>query len=87
MDAQGRRELEDIKRELRSIIQELGEISQGVRRDFEGIGNEQCSACIDKVTQNYETVLRRLNNIDTNTVTDSFARAHGFNGSGGGHSF
>jgi len=80
MDASARNELNSIKRELNSIISELESISQGVRNDFTGIGNAQCADCIDSVLGNYYTVQRKLNNLDTTTITDSFAKAHGIGG-------
>ena len=82
MDAKARNELDSIKSELRSIISELESISTGVRRDFSGIGNDKCADCIDNVLDQYRYVRRKLNNIDTSTVTESFARSHG--GGGGG---
>lgn len=83
MDQSARNELNSIKWELRSIIKELESISDGVRKDFSGIGNEQCANCIDRVVNQYYVVQRKLNNLDTNTVTESFAQTHG----GGGGSF
>ena len=76
MTASARYELASIKSELNSIISELESISRGVRNDFVGIGNEQCANCIDRVTSQYYTVRRKLNNLDTTTVTESYARAH-----------
>lgn len=77
MNASARAELASIKRELASIISELEDISGGVRRDFVGIGNDQCANCIDRVTNQYRYVKRKLDNMDTSTVTESYARAHG----------
>ena len=83
MDANARYELNCIKNELDSIISELESIENGVKKDFVGIGNEQCAACIDRVLNKYYYVRRCLRNLDTTTVTEEFARAHG----GGGGSF
>ena len=80
MDASASAELESIKRELRSIISELDSIAAGVRKDFVGIGNERCANSIESVANHYRGVLRKLQNMDTGTVTESFAKAH----SGGG---
>lgn len=77
-------ELASIKRELNSIISELESISSGVRNDFAGIGNDKCADCINKVLNQYYYVRRKLNNLDTSTVTESYAQAHG---GGGGGSF
>lgn len=77
MDSGARSELNSIIRELNSIITELEDISHGVRYDFKNIGSEKCADCIDMVLSNYYTVRRKLNNMDTSTVTESFAKAHG----------
>lgn len=77
MKANARAELESIKIELDSIIRELDDISNGIRRDFTGIGNVQCANCIDTVISQYRTVKRKLNNMDTKTVTESYAKSHG----------
>lgn len=80
MDASARNELASIKRELNSIISELESISNGVRNDFTGIGNEKCADCINRAINQYCYVRRKLNNLDTSTVTDSFAQSHGGGG-------
>lgn len=77
MDASARNELASIKRELNSVISELEEISAGVRNDFVGIGNERCADCINRILNQYYVVRRKLNNLDTSTVTDSYAQSHG----------
>lgn len=77
MTAKGRRELEHIKNELRSIILELDSISDGIRRDFSGIGNDQCANSIDKVISQCRRAQTKLNNLDTHTLTDSFKKMHG----------
>lgn len=76
MDAKSRNELASIKHELNSIIRELESISRGVRNDFSGVGSETCSDCINSVINNYYTVQRKLNNLDTTTVTIQFANTH-----------
>lgn len=81
MDASAKSELNAIKTELDSIIKELERIRDGVRNDFVGIGNDRCANCIDGVLNNYYRVRNKLNNLDTTTVTESFAKAHS---SGGG---
>ncbi len=82
MNQAGQNELYAIKRELRNIINELESISNGVRNDFSGIGNEKCSASIDSVIRQYEYVLKKLNSIDTNKVTEQYKKAHGGGGAG-----
>lgn len=85
MDTSAKNELAAIKKELNSIISELESISNGVRKSFSGIGNDRCADCIDKVVDQYCYVKKKLNNMDTSTVTEEFQRAHG--GGGGGGSF
>lgn len=80
MDSGARNELNSIKRELNSIISELESISGGIRRDFVGIGNDKCADCIDRVLNQYYYVRRKLNNLDTSTVTESYAKSHGGGG-------
>lgn len=70
----------EIKRELNSIISELESISSGVRSDFTGIGNDKCADCINKVLNQYYYVRQKLNNLDTSTVTESYAQSHGGGG-------
>lgn len=76
MDSGAKNELNSIILELNSIIAELENISYGVRSNFKNIGNERCADCIDNVLSQYYTVRRKLNNIDTSTVTESYAKAH-----------
>lgn len=83
MDASAKKELDSIKRELDSIIRELESISKGVRNDFKGIGNDKCADCIDRVLDQYYVVRKKLKNIDTNTLTEAFAKSYG----GGGRSW
>ncbi len=87
MDSGAREELKSIQRELNSIIDELEAISHGVRNDFVGIGSDKCADAIDKVVDQYYYVRRKLNNLDTQTLTESFAKKLGTLGmlrSGGG---
>ena len=77
MDSGARAELNSIKAELNSIIGELESISAGVRNDFQGIGNDKCADCIDRVLNGYYGARRKLNNMNTSNLTDSFMRAHG----------
>ena len=76
MDGNARAELAAIKRELNSIISELDNIAIGIRRDFKGIGNEQCANCVGRAAEQYRWVKSKLDTMDTTTVTDSYAAAH-----------
>ena len=77
MDTKTKNELASIKKELASIISELESISAGVKKDFVGVGEDKCAASLNKVINNYYTVQRKLNNMDTSTVTESYAKSHG----------
>ena len=86
MDANSEYELYLIKKELQSIIWELDDIANDIRRDFSNIGEDQAAACVARVAEKYRIAQRKLNNIDTKKVTDEYAAAHG-SGGGGGHAF
>lgn len=73
MDANAQYELYLIKNELQSIIDELYSISSGVNRDFEGIGNVQCSNSILRVVSQCETAKQKLNSMNLTVVTEEFA--------------
>ena len=62
--------LYECRSELRSIINELRSIEAGVESDFRGIGQEHCADCIDKVTDKYERVMRKLNNVNYNRIAE-----------------
>ncbi len=62
--------LSEARRELHSIINELYDIENGIRSEFDGIGEDLCGDCIDKVIVKYERVLYKLNNVDTNRLAD-----------------
>lgn len=54
--------------ELRSIISELQDIELGVRRDFEGIGEQLCGDCIENIADKYSRVLSKLNSVNPNRL-------------------
>ncbi len=86
MDANSEYELYLIKKELQSIIWELDDIANDIRRDFSNIGENQAASCVSRVADKYRVAKRKLDNIDTNKVTDEYAAAHG-GGGGGGSAF
>lgn len=73
MDANSQYELSLIKKELQSIIDELYNISRGVERDFSGIGNDKCAVSISAAAKQYETVKKKLDQMDLSAVTEEFA--------------
>lgn len=66
MGANEQNELESIKRELQRIINELDSISRGVRKNFEGIGNERCASSISAIADDYRRLKRQLDRINLN---------------------
>lgn len=62
--------LGEAKSELRSIIKELADIEDGIRSDFEGIGEEYCADCVARIGRKYEKVLSMLNRVDSNRLAD-----------------
>lgn len=86
MDANSQYELYLIKKELQSIINELDDISGGIRRDFCNIGNEQAAECVSRVAEKYRVAKRKLENLDPNKLTEGCAAGQG-SGGGGGHAF
>lgn len=62
--------LSECKNELRSIIQELQSIEDGVRSDFTGVGQDLCADCIERVIMRYKVVQRQLNNVNTNRLAE-----------------
>ncbi|MCL2082886.1 MAG: hypothetical protein FWH04_06600 [Oscillospiraceae bacterium] len=69
--------LDECKREMRSIVTELRDIEFGVRRDFTNIGQDLCGNCIDKIASKYEYVSRELNKVDKNLIASLIEAATG----------
>ena len=46
--------LGEARRELRSIINELWSIENGIRSEFDGIGENYCADCIARISRKYE---------------------------------
>ncbi|MFI3326897.1 MAG: hypothetical protein R3Y35_12115 [Clostridia bacterium] len=76
MNTSEKMELLSIKSEFNSVISELESISNAVRSNFTGIGNDKCSDSIDRVLNQYYSIIKKLNNLDTTTVTESFAQSN-----------
>ncbi|MDR1638850.1 MAG: hypothetical protein LBT59_04065 [Clostridiales bacterium] len=58
--------------ELRSIVRELNDIESSLRREFSGIGQDLTANCISRVAANYETVIRKLNNVNPENIKESY---------------
>ena len=77
MKASAKMELESIKSELNAIIREMDDISGGLKRDFVGIGSEQCARCVDRVNEQYRLVKTKLESMNTTQVNAGVAKAGG----------
>ena len=68
--------LDQVEAEIRAIIAELNNISNEIRNDFSGIGQEMCANCIYEVAEHYRRrVLPKLNQMERNRISqllDSF---------------
>ena len=73
----GKAQLQQIVYELDGIIRNLDDIANGVRTDFEGVGNIQCANTIEEVASHYRRVKRKLAAVDMSS-------ADGYGGGGGG---
>ncbi len=62
--------LGEARRELRSIINELWSIENGIRSEFDGIGENYCADCIARISRKYERVLSRLNRVSTSRLAN-----------------
>jgi len=69
--------LESCKIELRSIVREIQDIEQGVRRDFSGIGQDLCANCIDRIADKYAVLSRELDRVDMNWLAELAAKLSG----------
>lgn len=72
MDANDQYELYLIKKELQSIIDELSQISTGVRQNFSGIGNDKCANVISSAASHYRDVKAQLDRMDLSALSDEF---------------
>lgn len=64
MDNNANYELYQIRQELKKIIDELDTVSNGVRKDFDGIGNDVCATAITKAANNYRSLKKQLDKIN-----------------------
>jgi len=67
-------ELDAIKNDLQSIINELEDIASGIKRDFIGIGNEQCASVIIEEAERYRKVKRKLDGINISKIKEEHAK-------------
>lgn len=60
MDSRTKQELNDIIYELNVITRELDDLSEGIAREFKGIGSVQCSKGIKTISDKYTIVKNQL---------------------------
>lgn len=65
-NAQG--ELNSIKSELQSIINELDDISNGIRIEFSNIGNDTVAQCVSRVADTYRDVKKMLDRVNVKNI-------------------
>lgn len=78
-----RSELESIKAELASIINELEDIAAGVQKDFLGIDSYKCSFAISDVKEDLQSAKLYLNNVQLKQANASLEGGNGAFGGGG----
>lgn len=78
MDVTTRAELKSISNELADSIRELSALSNKIRAEFKGIGNEYCAVDIEKAVYKYQSIKSIIDK-----VIASPDQSFGF-GSGGG---
>ena len=78
MDSSARSQLNSIKSDLRSVINQLENIADSLRDtgNYQNIGADICANKLDEAATKYRNVLNKLNNLDTTTVTKPYAEAH-----------
>lgn len=65
--------LDQMRSDLRTIIQDLRDIEHELRRSFNGIGQDLCANCVSAIADHYEfRVQRQLNRMDQNDLSKLF---------------
>ena len=60
--------LENVKAELRKIIEDIEELAQYIQYSAEGIGTDICAARMREVANEYRGALAKLNKVDLSEV-------------------
>jgi hypothetical protein len=63
VDPKAKRKINSIIAETQSIIRELEDISNGINREFKGIGSDKCANGLHKTADKYRNVIQTLRNI------------------------
>lgn len=64
--------VENLKKELQGIINELNSISYSVRTEFEGVGNNICAERLSYLAACYSGVLNMLSNVNYDSLSEEF---------------
>jgi len=72
MDSNSQYELYLIKKELQDVVNELLNISNGVRLDFSGVGNDKCADTLVRAANHYMEVRMQLDKMNLSELSDEF---------------
>lgn len=70
MSTNSKSELNSIICTLQNVINKLSNITDVLNSRCANIGNYECADCVKRVTENYTTIKRNLNNVDTTRTKD-----------------
>lgn len=56
-------ELTEVSSKIDFIIKELDDISNGVRSNLDGIGNDICASSLEAMADNYRDIKRKVDNV------------------------
>lgn len=77
MDANTEKELYEIMRRLGTAAAILNDVAYNVQRYSKGVGGERCAYSITSIANQTTNIKRRLENMDTETVTEGFVPPEG----------
>jgi hypothetical protein len=60
MDAKVKNKIDNIIAELNALARELDDISQGINREFKGIGAVKCASSLQSAAGKYRAVIHEL---------------------------
>ncbi|MFJ5713565.1 hypothetical protein [Neobacillus sp. NPDC093127] len=60
MDAKVKNKIDSIIAELNALARELDDISQGINREFKGIGAVNCASSLQSAAGKYRAVIHEL---------------------------
>ena len=77
MEANTENELYEIMRRLGTAAAILNDVAYNVQRYSKGVGGERCAYSITSIANQITNIKRRLENMDTETVTEGFVPPEG----------